>query len=231
MKIQVDNREDKRRIDSFVKYFTDMNYNHKSTVYTKDDVTVSVETIPIGDYVFDNRVCFEYKTSDDIIGSIIDKRVFKQVKRMQHYPYHYIVIVGNVVASINKRNQKNFTQRKFTVKQYIGALARLSIDGKVIHVDNRQQAWYLMDRILSKVDKNVEVVDTPKINLENPIATFLTCIPVNNDKLLSKNKALLICNELDLHKLSDLFKVSYKDLIDIKGIGVKTACSIVEAIG
>ena len=180
MKILVDNREDNRRIDSCVKFFTDKNYNRKILEYINNDTVLKVETLPVGDYVFDDKVVFEYKTSDDIIGSIIDGRVFKQALRMQEYPYHYIIIVGDVVASINKRNQRNFNnikrRRSFTVKQYLGALARLSIDTHVVHVDNRQQAWYLMERIVTKVDMNVEAVTTPSLNLENPVATFLSCV-------------------------------------------------------
>ena len=223
MKIRIDNREDKRRIKSAEKFFK----NHE----------LSIETLTVGDYVFDDKVCFEYKRADDFIGSIIDGRVFKQARNMQQYPFSYVLIVGNVAKEINTRNERKYWNsrgnlRAFTVKQYLGAVARLSVDGKVLHSDNQQQAWYLMESIAKKCleDASVKGIDKPKFKLTNPVASFLGCIYVNDTSTMSMKQAVLIREHLHLETLEDLLDVEYDDLIKIKGIGEKTAKAVVEAI-
>ena len=145
MKLQIDNRESNTRINSARQYFTDYD--------------VEVGNYPVGDFIFDSKVVFEYKTANDIISSIIDGRVFRQVEKMKQYPFSYVIIVGNVAETFNERNA-NYWNRKhqikqFTVRNYLGALARLQIESKVIHVDNNQQAWVIMDFLAEKLlDKN-----------------------------------------------------------------------------
>ena len=225
MKIRIDNREDKRRIKSAEKYFESNSHN------------VGIETMTVGDYVFDDKVCFEYKTANDFIGSIIDGRVFKQARNMQQYPFSYIIIVGNVAKEINTRNERKYWNgrgklRAFTVRQYLGAVARLSVDGKVLHTDNQQQAFYLMESIALKCleDASVKGIDKPKFKLTDPIASFLGCIYVNDSSRLSMKQAVMIREYLHLETLEDLLNVTYDDLIGINGIGDKTAKAVVEVI-
>lgn len=224
MKIKIDNREDNRRIKSAEKFFKGHN--------------TIVETLTVGDYVFEDRVCFEYKRADDFIGSIIDGRVFKQARNMQQYPFSYVIIVGNVAKEINSRNERKYWNSKgglksFTVKQYLGAVARLSVDGKVIHADNQQQAFYLMESVATKCleDASVKGIDKPKFKLTDPIASFLGCIYVNETSRLSMKQAVLIREHCKLETLNDLLNVTYDDLIKINGIGEKTARAVIEAIG
>ena len=70
---------------------------------------------------------------------------------MKQYPFHYVIVVGNVAEEINERNANYWNRRnqikQFTVRNYLGALARLQVETKVIHVDNNQQAWTIMDRV------------------------------------------------------------------------------------
>lgn len=237
MNIKIDNREDKKRIKSFVKYFTKKNYDPTKKQYNGENNAVSIGQLPIGDYVFDDRVCFEYKTANDFIGSIIDGRVFKQSRSIQQYPFSYVIVVGDVAREINSRNEKRYWNKKgklkaFTVRQYLGAVARLSVDGKVLHCDNQQQAFYLMQSVSEKCleDSTVKGVDKPSFKLTDPVASFLGCIFVNNSSRLSMKQAILIREYCHLESLEDLLNVEYDDLIRIKGIGKKTAEAVINAI-
>lgn len=69
VRLCIDNRESKKRIASASQFFE--NYD------------IKIGSYPIGDYIFANKVCFEYKTANDIISSIIDGRVFRQVEKMK----------------------------------------------------------------------------------------------------------------------------------------------------
>lgn len=237
MKIKVDNREDARRIKSCVKFYTQKKYEPTKKSYSGGGNSLEIDQLIVGDYIFDNKVVFEYKTANDFIGSVINGRVFKQSRNMQQYPFSYVVIVGDVAKEINSRNEKRYWNKygklkSFTVKQYLGAVARLSVDGKVIHCSNQQQAFYLMQSIAEKCleDTTVKAVDKPSFKLTDPIASFLGCIYVNNNSRLPMKQAILIREHCHLESLEDLLRVEYEDLIKIKGIGKKTAEAVIEAI-
>lgn len=224
VKLNIDNRESNARIDSACQYFN-------------DSYDIKVDTLPVGDFVFDNKVCFEYKTANDVISSIIDGRIFRQAEKMKQYPFSYIIIVGDVAGTINERNASYWSRRnqvkQFTIKSYIGALARLNIDSRVIHVDNNHQCWLLMDYLVKKIlDKNPHVkgVERPRVTLSDPIATFLSCIYVNDSQRLGIKTAVMIREYLHLESLSDLLEIKYEDLIKVKGVGVKTAKKIMEVL-
>lgn len=224
MKLQIDSRESKARINSAIEFFSE-NYD------------IEVDTLPVGDFIFSKKVCFEYKTANDMISSIIDNRIFRQVERMKQYPFHYVIVVGNVADTINERNANYWNKRnqvkQFTVRNYLGTLARLNIESRVISVDNNQQAWTVMDFITRKLlndNPNVRGVDRPKATLSDPIATFLSCIYVNDSQRLGIKTAVMIREYLHLESLSDLLDVTYDDLIKVKGVGSKTARKIVEVL-
>ena len=224
VKLKIDNRESKTRISSASQYFSE-NY------------AIETDSYPVGDYIFDDKVCFEYKTAPDIVSSIIDGRVFRQVERMKQYPFNYVIVVGNVAEEINQRNANYWNRRnqikQFTVRNYLGALARLQIESKVIHVDNNQQAWVIMDFIVKKLlsdNPNVRGVDRPKATLSDPIATFLSCIYINDSQRLGIKTAVMIREYLHLESLSDLLDITYEDLVKVKGVGSKTARKIIEVL-
>lgn len=237
MNIKVDNREDKSRISSCVKFFTNKDYHKDVQQYHGNLNHITVSQLPIADYVFEDKVCFEFKTPSDIINSIIDGRIFRQAEHMNQYPFSYVIIVGNVSEEINRRNEPKYWNkynkiRTFTIKNYLGALARLYTYTTVIHVDNNQQCWVLMQYLVEKLlaNNNVKSVDKPSFKLTDPIASFLGCIYVNNTQRLSIKQAVLIREYLHLETLEDLLNVTYEDLVSIKGIGSKTAKAVIDVI-
>lgn len=237
MRIKIDNREDNQRISSAVKFFTKSEYQKDILEYHGNLNHINISQLPIADYVFDDKVCFEYKTPSDIINSIIDGRVFRQSENMKQYPFSYVIIVGDVAEEINRRNEPKYwnkynKMRTFTIKNYLGALARLYTYTTVIHVDNNQQCWILMDYLVNKLleDTNIQAVDKPHFKLTDPIASFLGCIYVNNSQRLSIKQAVLIREHLHLETLEDLLNITYDDLVGIKGIGSKTAKAVIDVI-
>lgn len=237
MNIKVDNREDKSRIASCVKYYTKNDYNKDTTEYHGFNNHIKIETLAIGDYIFDDKVIYEFKTASDMINSIIDGRIFKQAHHMKQYPFSYIIVVGNVADEINRTNEPKYynkynKMRTFTIKNYLGALARLYTYSNVIHLDTNQQTWILMEYLVNKLleENDVKPLDKPSFKLTDPIASFLGCIYVNQNQRVSSKQAVLIREHLHLETLSDLLEVSYDDLVSVKGIGSKTAKKIMEVL-
>jgi len=227
MIVKIDNRESSSRIKSAEKFFKKMGY------------TTNVEQLNVGDYVFHDRICFEYKTASDMIGSIKDGRVFRQARNMNQYEYSYVIIVGSVPKQINKDNKNAYWHKNggnkphFTVKAYLGAVARLETYSDVLVVDNQQQAFQLMDALVSKIfmdNVDVKMVDRPQSGLTNPVASYLSCIYINDSQRLPVKTALKIVTYLKDNDLK-ILDLQYSDLINIDGIGKKTAEAVVEAIG
>lgn len=219
MKLEIDIREKTSRKESAYQFFINKDYD------------VSVRQLAVGDYVFDKKIAFEWKTASDMIQSIMDGRVFKQAKRMRQYPYSYIIVVGNVFEEIKARysdwenphyaRYRKKGQKTFSVNNYIGGLASLYEQDKVIHVENEHQAFtlmYYMSQNILKKDKQAKAVDTPVCKMTDAVSTFLCCIDG-----VSVKTALLIKNHLKIETLQDLLNISYKDLIGIKGVGKVTA--------
>lgn len=226
MIVKIDDREKASRIKSAENFFTKMGY------------TTCVEHLAVADYVFHDRVAFEYKSANDMIGSIMDGRVFRQARNMKQYEHSYIIVVGNVAEEINKRNKRTYWKQykgksQFTVKSWLGALARLSTYTRVIILDNDRQCWRFMDSLVSKIFKDnvdVKMVDKPQNGLINPVASYLSCIYVNDSQRLSTSTAVRITEEFALENVSQLCKLTRTDLLSVNGVGEKTADAIIEAI-
>lgn len=229
MLVKIDEREKKSRIKSAVKFFEKMGYS------------TSVETLPVGDYVFGDRICFEYKSANDMIGSIKDSRVFRQARNMNQYDYSYVIVVGSVPKQINmdnkqaywRKDSKRFGNANFTVKAWLGAYARLETYSDVLVVENDQQCWQLMELLVSKIlmdNVDVKMIDRPQNGLINPIASYLSCIYVNDTQRLPTKTALKIVEFLKENEKS-LLDLNRDDLLKISGIGNKTAEAVLDAIG
>ena len=91
MELEIDVRESTSRKESAYQFFTEKSYG------------VGVKQIPIGDFLFDKKIVFEWKEPNDMINSIMDGRVFKQSKRMKQYPYNFVIVVGDVFQEIRDR--------------------------------------------------------------------------------------------------------------------------------
>jgi ERCC4-type nuclease len=227
MELEIDSRESTTRKESAYSYFV------------SEDYSVSVRQLPIGDFVFNKSLVFEYKTVSDFIGSVKDGRIFRQSRRMKQYPYSYILVEGDVFQEVHDRYEnpknphywkiRNGKEGDFTINQLLGSLATLHEYNHVIYVENMNQAFtimkYLSTNILEK-DKDVKAIEVPVCQMSDPVGTFLCCCDG-----VSVKKAVWIKNALHLETLRDLLDVTHKDLVSVKGIGSKTAASIMEVIG
>jgi ERCC4-related helicase len=57
-------------------------------------IKIKLEKLEIGDYLLSPRLCVEYKTVEDFVDSLLDKRLFTQLKDMQKYEKKIIILEG-----------------------------------------------------------------------------------------------------------------------------------------
>jgi ERCC4-type nuclease len=98
---------------------------------------IEFKTVPVGDYIISDRVCIERKTVSDFEGSIINGRLFDQIKRLkENYEFPIILLEGEFDYFRLKRNVIN------------GAIASIYIDYGIV-VINTQDAHNTAEMIFS----------------------------------------------------------------------------------
>lgn len=201
VKIYVDAKETKRRKQKAKEFFDE----------------VEIKQMEFGDYVGGN-CAIEWKTAEDFLGSIRNKRIFKQAIGMkENYPYHYILVYGSIKSAMDKLR---YLGHYFSVNQYLGTLASLAQITSLLWVDNENQAFKLTKYLIEKSndDKNREIMISKDQKNKNKIISVVMIIGGMNSKRATK-----VVEELKINSLEDLLKYNKDDFMEINGIGNKTA--------
>lgn len=219
MKIQIDAKE-QDRIEPAKEY------------YTKKKQEVTVEDLPVGDYIFNEEVVFEYKTFRDFIDSIIDKRVFNQsLSQMEMFPYHFVVLelgkTFNLQKELNKYRYEGHTRREFYDTHYYGVISRLNTYTTVLPIaGDKKDCFRVMLKQAEKCLDEKILIKFPEVKTANSALNFLC----NDVRGINMGKAKPITDGLGLTTLEDLLNLTKEDLVSINGIGEKTANNILNKI-
>ena len=213
--VKIDARE-QSRIQSASEYFKEQG------------LEVEVCELKVGDYLFDDKVCFEYKTVPDFIASIQDGRVFNQsIEMSESYDYNFVIIQGDE-HNRAKSLAMSRNYRRVTVFQYLGAISSLNRYVTVIESYSPfiDESYYRMMTQARKCLRNKPIVKKFPKKHKNPAFNWLCyCIYGINAKTAQK-----IVQECNLHTKKDLDNLTLTRLTDIDGIGEKTADNIINSI-
>lgn len=161
--------------------------------FDKLKVEYSKEALPVGDFIYDDRIVIERKTVEDYINSIRSGHLSKQLCQMEQYPYAYLIISGDFKNVFFNPNVKNWT-----VEHTLGSLASCAVryNVKILQVANDKQLCKLVLKLCSKTfdGKKVSLESTElmknTLSVEGLKLKMLTCLPkvgvVRGKKLLSK---------------------------------------------
>ena len=220
MNILIDSREKDRK-------------ERANIFYSGKGHDAKVEMLEVGDYLFDDQVVFEYKEISDFMSSILNESLFNEAANQSlRYPYHYVVIVGEMKDYVkscwvyNKSKWKgdypNYIVNNYS--RYYGALRRLRTFTTPIECFDEKQAFYemLLQSIKcldgkSKYYSNV----SRKVESQDPIDVLLTSC-----KGVSIKKAEAIRKQHTLNNVYDLMNLTSNDFKLIDGIGDKTATNV-----
>lgn len=192
--------------------------------YKSQGLNVSVKELPIGDYLFDNKVVYEFKTWPDFMSSITDGRLWNETqKQMENYPIHFLVIHGT-----NRDYKEAFQHNGLTDKHITGAIARLNTYTKIIRgTGTLTDTFELMRCTAEKCLDNKTLCRQFGAKSINAAFNFL-CYCVDDIK---GERAKTIVNYLDLKTLNDLMELDTAKLTSVPGIGTVLANKILKAIG
>ena len=215
MLVQIDSRE-KNRVKSASEYFK------------SQGLEVEVCELEVGDYLFDNKVCFEFKLVSDFIASIQDGRVFNQsIEMAENYDHAFVILHGDLQTR-SKYIAMSRNYREVNLFQYIGAISSLNRYMTVLQCYSPfiNESYYTMMTQAKKCLQNKPIVKKFPRKHKNPAFNFLCyCIYGINYK-----KAQLITDTYNLKSLNDLMTLTREDLLNIDGIGENTATKILSAI-
>ena len=213
--IKIDSRELKR-INRAEKYFKERFPRW----------TVSVEELEYGDYVCKD-CAIEYKTTNDFVKSVTDKRIFNQCIDLAHNYKKPYVLIETEFDDMNKAISKSrFIGLRFSWSQYYGAIASLSQLLPVFIVKDFNTALPLMEQLFKKSnDKKIRDIKPIMNKQENAVITWLAC-----PKHVGLNTAVLIQKKLNLNTLEDVLDLKKEDLLSVKGVGEETANIILKWI-
>lgn len=218
LNVAIDNREQSR-------------VEKAKTYYESEGLTVSVEELQIGDYIFSDgneSVCFEFKEINDFITSISSGRIFNQaISQAEEFNHHFVVIRGTESERAKYLAiTKNY--RTVTLFQYLGAIASLNRYTTVLEVYTPyiNEAFYRMMVQAKKCLQNKPIVKKfPRKDKNSALNYLCYCIYGLNYK-----RAKVIVDTYQLESLTDLMKLNIDDLTNIEGIGEKTAENIIRSI-
>ena len=224
MNILIDSREKARKIRA-ADFFAGK--GHSSTIKSLD----------VGDYVFSDRVVFEYKEIGDFMSSVINESVFNEAANQAlEYDFHYVIIQGDLRGwlddnwkYVNTKWHNRYDKYLHTnLGRYFGALRRLRTFTCPILVVKEEQAFdeMLLQAIKcldgkSKFYSNV----TRPVPSQDPVDVLLTSV-----KGISSKKAEAIRKHHTLNNVYDLMNLTINNFEEVEGIGSKTSTNIYEFI-
>lgn len=113
---------------------------------------IDARTLDVGDFVLSDRIAVERKEGKDFVDSLVDGRLFEQLKALQTYPRPLLVLEGDL-----------YGHRNITPEALSGAIASLTMDLGIILLQTRDALETA--RLLHAVAKREQFRDSRKLAL------------------------------------------------------------------
>lgn len=206
--------------------------------YTGKGYDCEIRQLEVGDYLFDNKVVFEYKTINDFMSSIVSARLFDEVTNQTlTYPYSYLIIEGNMEDYVldtweryNVRKSYGYDYLKFvknSYSRYEGAIRRVQTICPVIKCSTEKGAFQEMLCQAQKCCESKHYGSEAKSLLKSASAVDSVLCSV---KGVSSKKARTIKETLNIKNLNDLINCTVEDFNQVKGIGEINSTNLYEFI-
>lgn len=168
--IEIDYREKNSLVPTFLK-----NLNHK----------IEMKELKIGDYLT-NNIIIERKEIQDLVNSIKNKRIFKQIEEIKKYNKRLLIIEGDL-----------YSQKSLNPNAIKGFILSVNLYHKipVIKTNSAQEtAKYISILANKKINKSKTIIEKKKLNLEKRkkyiLQSFEGIGPKTSQKLIDKFKSL-----------------------------------------
>lgn len=229
MEIKIDSREHGKHGLSLTRKDRAFEY------YTTKGHTANIELLDYGDYLFNDKIVYEYKTINDFMSSIYNNSLLEEaVNQAKHYPYHYVIIVGNIHDYIQehwsyyitrKRWEYNYQKYLLTnLKAYSGSVRKLNTFTCCIYASDEIKAFHEM-LLQSMKCLDGKIYGGTKRPIPGQDIIDHSLMGAGN---VSVKRCKDIRKTLNIKSVDDLMACSVEDFNSVRGIGVKTAHNLYE---
>lgn len=206
--------------ENSLKIIADDRENQVAKELSRLDVEVQSERLEVGDFLVSERTVVERKRDEDFADSLVDNRLFPQMKELAEFENPVIIVEGDEL----------FSHRDIHPNAVRGALASIALDYGItmLWTDGEKETAKLLKSLAKREqeEQNREVSvrgeKTPKTMKERQ-KFIVAGIPGVNRKIAER---LLE----QFGSVQEIFNASKDQLRDVKGIGQKKADSIREVI-
>ena len=180
---------------------------------------LGVKRLEVGDFVIGD-VCIERKTRKDFVNSIIDKRIFNQLKSMKDNCEKSMVIIEG--------SEDIYSQRNVHPNAIRGAIASIVVDFGISIIETESpietaKMLIAIDRKIEKPKKEVSLHKRKPIS-EHELQVYIVSSLPEVGSLLAKNMLK------EFGTIKNVFNASEKELLRVEGIGKLKAKRIYKII-
>ena len=208
--------------DSSIKIICDS--RERNTVVIKElmnkDVDLGFERLEIGDYICSDQVIVERKTEDDFVKSIMDKRLFSQIK---------ILVESCSKPILLLEGELNLFSSSLHPSALAGALTSIAADFKVpiIYTKNQKETaeilFALARREQEERKRKLSIGKRKGLGLKIQLEEAISSLPHVDHKIAGR-----LLNHFG--SIRDIVLAKREDFFAIKGIGEKIANDIIDFI-
>ncbi|MDY6789033.1 MAG: DEAD/DEAH box helicase [Candidatus Nanohaloarchaea archaeon] len=201
--------------------YADDRENKIAKQLSRKDIEVRTKRLEIADFIVSDRTAVERKTCKDFVDSIVDKRLFTQVKELkEQFENPILIIEGDTL----------YKHRKVHPNAIRGAVASLALDYQipVIWTEGREETVEnliaLARREQEEQDRGISIRGEKTPKSEPELQKFIVSgLPNISDRLAER-----LLNEFGTVK--DVFTASETELEKVEGIGESKAQRIREIV-
>ncbi|MFO8051121.1 MAG: DEAD/DEAH box helicase [Thermoplasmatota archaeon] len=179
----------------------------------REGVKVRAGPLDNGDYILSERVAVERKTAQDLSDSLVDGRLFKQVKELrERYERPVVLVEGDNI----------FEKRRISRNSLLGALSSINIDFNVpimFTKDPKETAEYLIITARKEKDKGRSARSVVSLKGDDLRSIQLRTLSGLPGVSLSTAERLID----HFGNLEKVFTSKEEGLMEVEGIGKKKA--------
>jgi len=172
--------------------------------------------LKVGDYLVKDTIV-ERKTISDLVNSIINKRIFKQLEEVKQYPNYILIIEGDFDALEKAKINQNF------IKGFILSVV-LKYKVPIIFTKDTKETSEYLKVLLKRQEREISLNPkkralSRKEEIEYILESFPKIGPKTAKKLLEEFgsiKNIINSSEDDLKKILKSKTINFKDIIERK---------------
>tara|TARA_R110002020_G_scaffold120162_2_gene273887 strand:- start:371 stop:1066 length:696 start_codon:yes stop_codon:yes gene_type:complete len=195
---------------------------------SKMGILTERKRLEVGDYVIGDS-CFEIKSSQDFLQSVLNKRIWNQIDNMdRNYQKNFVVIHGTVLEAVDKfmthsgGGNSNYRAKSIWLKQkFMGAVGRIRLDYDVDVIWKDSEA-----NVIDELITIIKMVPSKRAVIEPTIIKKISTEDIRVDMLcmlkgLTRAKARLLLE--DFGSIMEIGENEIADILKTKGVGKVTA--------